>query len=97
MILCVLTKVQADTLLCAFSRVVIRLGYAGVIAAFDIATTHFTGNHAPFASIEGTYSTQETPNPRAQVRATVISIRGGWEGFIVWLVNLINIPPTFFL
>ncbi|RKP14724.1 galactose-binding domain-like protein, partial [Piptocephalis cylindrospora] len=47
---------------------IVRLGYAGIISAFDIDTAHFKGNHAPFASVEGTFSTQETPGPRAQWR-----------------------------
>ncbi|KAG0353336.1 allantoicase [Gamsiella multidivaricata] len=36
-----------------YDWVVIQLGYAGTIAGFEIDTTFFTGNHAPFASVEG--------------------------------------------
>ncbi|KAI1320041.1 Allantoicase [Mortierella claussenii] len=36
-----------------FDWVVIQLGYAGTIAGFEIDTAFFTGNHAPFASVEG--------------------------------------------
>ncbi|HRR09767.1 MAG TPA: allantoicase [Rhodothermales bacterium] len=32
---------------------VIRLAATGIVAGFDIDTNHFTGNHPPFASIEG--------------------------------------------
>ncbi|KAF9307485.1 Allantoicase [Mortierella antarctica] len=32
---------------------VIQLGYAGTIAGFEIDTSYFTGNHAPFVSVEG--------------------------------------------
>lgn len=35
---------------------VIALGLAGEVRAFDIDTNHFLGNHAPFASVEGTYA-----------------------------------------
>ncbi len=40
---------------------VIRLGVAGVIRAFDIDTSHFTGNYPPQASIEVCTSDQEVP------------------------------------
>ncbi|KAF8974069.1 Allantoicase [Entomortierella lignicola] len=36
-----------------FDWCVIQLGYAGYISGFEIDTAHFTGNHAPFASVEG--------------------------------------------
>ncbi|KAG0005817.1 Allantoicase [Entomortierella chlamydospora] len=42
---------------------VIQLGFAGTIAGFEIDTTHFTGNHAPFASVEG-YK-EESPSKAA--------------------------------
>ncbi|KAG0319007.1 Allantoicase [Dissophora globulifera] len=32
---------------------IIKLGYPGTIAGFEIDTAFFTGNHAPFASVEG--------------------------------------------
>ncbi|KAI9229019.1 MAG: allantoicase [Piptocephalis tieghemiana] len=47
---------------------ILRLGYTGIVSAFDIATTHFTGNHAPYASVEGTFTTQESPGPHCQWR-----------------------------
>ncbi|KAF9918485.1 Allantoicase [Lobosporangium transversale] len=36
-----------------FDWCVIQLGYAGHIAGFEIDTAYFTGNHAPFVSVEG--------------------------------------------
>ncbi|KAF9167915.1 Allantoicase [Actinomortierella ambigua] len=36
-----------------FDWCVIQLGYAGTIAGFEVDTTNFTGNHAPFVSVEG--------------------------------------------
>ncbi|KAF9915381.1 Allantoicase [Lobosporangium transversale] len=36
---------------------VIQLGYAGTIAGFEIDTAFFTGNHAPFVSVEGVKET----------------------------------------
>ncbi|KAJ1654620.1 Allantoicase [Dispira simplex] len=35
--------------------VIIRLGYAGTIAGFNIDTAHFNGNHAPEASVEACF------------------------------------------
>ncbi|KAG0217986.1 allantoicase [Mortierella sp. GBAus27b] len=36
-----------------FDWSVIQLGYAGTVAGFEIDTSYFTGNHAPFVSVEG--------------------------------------------
>ncbi|KAF9354594.1 Allantoicase [Mortierella sp. NVP85] len=36
-----------------FDWCVIQLGYPGTIAGFEIDTSYFTGNHAPFVSVEG--------------------------------------------
>ncbi|CAO3570485.1 unnamed protein product [Mortierella alpina] len=36
-----------------FDWCVIELGYAGKIAGFEVDTAFFTGNHAPFVSVEG--------------------------------------------
>ncbi|KAG0235534.1 Allantoicase [Actinomortierella wolfii] len=37
----------------SFDWTVIRLGYPGSIAGFEVDTAFFTGNHAPFVSVEG--------------------------------------------
>ncbi|KAF9918466.1 hypothetical protein FBU30_000174 [Linnemannia zychae] len=36
-----------------FDWCVIQLGYRGTISGFEIDTAYFTGNHAPFVSVEG--------------------------------------------
>ncbi|KAF9414187.1 Allantoicase [Podila epigama] len=36
-----------------FDWCVIQLGYAGTVAGFEVDTAFFTGNHAPFVSVEG--------------------------------------------
>ncbi|KAF8940292.1 Allantoicase [Dissophora ornata] len=43
---------------------VIQLGYAGTIAGFEIDTAFFTGNQAPFASVEGFKETSTKPKER---------------------------------
>ncbi len=40
---------------------IVRLGVPGVIAGFDIDTSHFTGNYPPAASIDGCISSDEIP------------------------------------
>ena len=40
---------------------VIRLGVAGVVAGFEIDTSHFTGNYPPGAEIEVCRSDAESP------------------------------------
>src|SRR5205814_500817 len=40
---------------------VIRLGLAGTIEAFDIDTSHFLGNHPPYASIEACAAAPDEP------------------------------------
>ena len=37
----------------------VRLGVPGVIRAIDVDTSHFLGNHPPFASIEAAHTTDE--------------------------------------
>ncbi|KAF9978856.1 Allantoicase [Actinomortierella ambigua] len=37
----------------SFDWTVIRLGYPGSITGFEVDTAFFTGNHAPFVSVEG--------------------------------------------
>ncbi|MCA9571748.1 MAG: allantoicase, partial [Myxococcales bacterium] len=34
---------------------ILQLGAPGILHAADIETTHFTGNHAPWASLEATF------------------------------------------
>nr|CAG8547019.1 12182_t:CDS:2 [Entrophospora candida] len=36
-----------------YFRAVIKLGFPGYVNGFDIDTSHFIGNHAPFADVEG--------------------------------------------
>ncbi|KAG0255574.1 hypothetical protein BG011_005052 [Mortierella polycephala] len=36
-----------------FDWCVIQLGYAGSLAGFEVDASYFTGNHAPFVSVEG--------------------------------------------
>ena len=40
---------------------VVRLGVAGVVAGFEIDTSHFTGNYAPAVSIEATDCASDDP------------------------------------
>ncbi|KAI8870626.1 allantoicase [Ramicandelaber brevisporus] len=39
---------------------VLRLGFPGTLAGFDIDTTFFNGNHAPEASVEGCFAPNDT-------------------------------------
>jgi len=47
---------------------VLRLGVGGLVKAFDVDTTHFSGNHAPEVSIDACTSAQREPGDDA-----------GWE------------------
>ena len=40
---------------------IVRLGLPGIVHGVDIDTTHFTGNHPPFASIDGNLSDIDNP------------------------------------
>lgn len=59
---------------------IIRLGFAGSISGFDIDTSHFTGNQAPAASVEGAYCPEGT----------------GLESDLVWteILPKVELPPT---
>ncbi|RKP39518.1 allantoicase-like protein, partial [Dimargaris cristalligena] len=48
----------------AHDWVIIKLGFSGCIAGFDIDTAHFNGNHAPVASVDACYVSEDAgPNP----------------------------------
>lgn len=44
-----------------YDHCIVRLGQRGVIDHIDLNTSHFTGNHAPAASIEACISDQDQP------------------------------------
>ncbi|KAK9760747.1 Allantoicase [Basidiobolus ranarum] len=41
---------------------IIQLGFPGTVVGFDIDTAHFTGNHAPVASVEGCFVSDDELN-----------------------------------
>jgi allantoicase len=40
---------------------ILELGVTGIVAGFDIDTHHFSGNHPPFAAVEGLNAARGTP------------------------------------
>lgn len=78
-----------------FTRAILRLGYTGIVSAFDIATTHFTGNHAPYASVEGTFTTQESPGPHCQVKNGLIHLREKASGSTCIPIEWTNDHPSY--
>ncbi|KAF9158398.1 Allantoicase [Actinomortierella ambigua] len=56
----------------SFDWTVIRLAYPGSIAGFEVDTAFFTGNHAPFVSVEG-YTAKSIASAASGANGTVNS------------------------
>jgi allantoicase len=53
---------------------ILRLGAPGQIRAIDIDTRHFTGNHAPFAALDGCVAPAETSNEALRDQAEWVEL-----------------------
>ncbi|GGP23430.1 allantoicase [Silvimonas iriomotensis] len=59
---------------------IIKLGRKGVIAGFDVDTSHFTGNYAPAVSIEATDSLSDDPAALASATWTEVLVSTSLSG-----------------
>jgi allantoicase len=60
---------------------IVRLGLRGIVHGIEIDTSHFTGNHAPAASLDGCSSDEDIPQDGWQEILSEVSLDGDSRAF----------------